>query len=290
MRHMRHDSYQQHDFPEVVMPECPVHMSLKGQKALVTGASSGIGKAIAIALGNAGADVVVNCGRNRTEADKVVAEIERSGRRAFAYQADVSHEAQVLAMFARMKEEFCVIDIVVNNAGVQKDGPFDEMTVEQWDQVININLRGQFLCSREAVRVFKRQGVRKEVSCAAGKIICISSVHEVIPWAGHVNYAASKGGVMLMMKSIAQEVAPYRIRVNSIAPGAIRTPINVEAWSTPEAYQDLMRLIPYKRIGEPEEIGRAAVWLASDDSDYMTGSTIFVDGGMTLYPGFETGG
>jgi glucose 1-dehydrogenase len=287
---MRHDSYQQHDFPEVVMPECPVHMSLKGQKALVTGASSGIGKAIAIALGNAGADVVVNCGRNRTEADKVVAEIERSGRRAFAYQADVSQEAQVLAMFARMKEEFGVIDIVVNNAGVQKDGPFDEMTVEQWDQVININLRGQFLCSREAVRVFKRQGVRKEVSCAAGKIICISSVHEVIPWAGHVNYAASKGGVMLMMKSIAQEVAPYRIRVNSIAPGAIRTPINVEAWSTPEAYQDLMRLIPYKRIGEPEEIGRAAVWLASDDSDYMTGSTIFVDGGMTLYPGFETGG
>jgi glucose 1-dehydrogenase len=287
---MRHDSYQQHDFPEVVMPECPVHMSLKGQKALVTGASSGIGKAIAIALGNAGADVVVNCGRNRTEADKVVAEIERSGRRAFAYQADVSQEAQVLAMFARMKEEFGVIDIVVNNAGVQKDGPFDEMTVEQWDQVININLRGQFLCSREAVRAFKRQGVRKEVSCAAGKIICISSVHEVIPWAGHVNYAASKGGVMLMMKSIAQEVAPYRIRVNSIAPGAIRTPINVEAWSTPEAYQDLMRLIPYKRIGEPEEIGRAAVWLASDDSDYMTGSTIFVDGGMTLYPGFETGG
>ena len=263
---------------------------LKGQKALVTGASSGIGKAIAITLGQAGADVVVNCGRNTAEADKVVAEIEQAGSQAFAFQADVSQEEQVLAMFSEMLKQFGSVDIVVNNAGVQKDAPIDQMTVDQWDQVININLRGQFLCSREAVRNFKRQGVRKEVSCAAGKIICISSVHEVIPWAGHVNYAASKGGVMLMMKSIAQEVAPLRIRVNSIAPGAIRTPINMQAWDTPEAYKDLMRLIPYKRIGEPNEIGRAAVWLASDDSDYMTGATIFIDGGMTLYPGFETGG
>jgi glucose 1-dehydrogenase len=164
------------------------------------------------------------------------------------------------------------------------------MTVEQWDRVMGVNLRGQFLCAREAVRQFKRNGVREEVSCAAGKIICISSVHEVIPWAGHVNYAASKGGVMLMMKSVAQEVARFRIRVNSIAPGAVRTPINADAWSMPEAYEQLMKLIPYKRIGEPEEIGRTAVWLASDESDYINGSTIFVDGGMTLYPGFETGG
>jgi glucose 1-dehydrogenase len=140
------------------------------------------------------------------------------------------------------------------------------------------------------VREFKRRGVRPEVSCAAGKIICMSSVHEVIPWAGHVNYAASKGGIMLMMKSIAQEVAPHRIRVNSIGPGAIRTPINKEAWSTPEAYNNLMRLVPYKRIGEPEDIGRVAAWLASDQADYITGTTIFVDGGMTLYPGFEAGG
>ncbi len=272
------------------MPQRLPSKVLKGQKALVTGASSGIGKAIAITLGQAGADVVVNCGRNTAEADKVVAEIEQAGSQALAFQADVSQEEQVLAMFSEMLKQFGSVDIVVNNAGVQKDAPIDQMTVDQWDQVININLRGQFLCSREAVRNFKRQGVRKEVSCAAGKIICISSVHEVIPWAGHVNYAASKGGVMLMMKSIAQEVAPLRIRVNSIAPGAIRTPINMQAWDTPEAYKDLMRLIPYKRIGEPNEIGRAAVWLASDDSDYMTGATIFIDGGMTLYPGFETGG
>jgi glucose 1-dehydrogenase len=287
---MNQDYYRQQNLPEAVTPQCSINKNLQGQKALVTGASSGIGKAIALALGEAGADVVVNCGKNRVEADKVVAEIERCGSHAFAFQADVSQEHQVLAMFAKMKAEFGAVDIVVNNAGVQKDAPFDQMTVEQWDQVLGINLRGQFLCSREAVRTFKRQGVRKEISCAAGKIICVSSVHEVIPWAGHVNYAASKGGVMLMMKSIAQEVAPYRIRVNSIAPGAIRTPINVQAWNTPEAYHELMKLIPYKRIGEPEEIGRVAVWLASDDSDYMTGATIFVDGGMTLYPGFETGG
>jgi glucose 1-dehydrogenase len=193
-------------------------------------------------------------------------------------------------MFERMKKEFGTIDILVNNAGLQKDAPFDQMTLAQWNKVISVNLTGQFLCSREAVREFKRRGVRKNVSCAAGKIICISSVHEVIPWAGHVNYAASKGGVMLMMKSIAQEVAPFRIRVNSIAPGAIRTPINMEAWSTPEAYRELMKLIPYKRIGEADEIGRAAVWLVSDDADYVHGITLFVDGGMTLYPGFETGG
>jgi glucose 1-dehydrogenase len=164
------------------------------------------------------------------------------------------------------------------------------MTLAQWNTVIGVNLTGQFLCAREAVREFKRRGVRPEVSCAAGKIICISSVHEVIPWAGHVNYAASKGGVMLMMKSIAQEVAPYRIRVNSVCPGAVRTPINTEAWSTPEAYEALMKLVPYKRIGEVEDIGRVAAWLASDEADYITGSSIFVDGGMTLYPGFETGG
>ena len=217
-------------------------------------------------------------------------EIEKSGSRAFAHQADVSQEDQVSAMFEKMKAELGTVDILINNAGLQQDAPFDEMTLDQWNLVINVNLTGQFLCAREAVREFKRRGVVPEVSCAAGKIICMSSVHEIIPWAGHVNYAASKGGVMLMMKSIAQEVAPYRIRVNSIAPGAIRTPINTDAWQTPEAYEALMTLVPYRRIGEPEDIGRAAVWLASDHADYVNGISLFVDGGMTLYPGFATGG
>ena len=276
--------------PQVVMPQCQTEKILQGQKALVTGANSGIGKAVAIALGHAGADVVVNYLRGADQAQDVVTTIEQCGSRALACRADVSQEDQVSAMFAKMKAEFGTIDILINNAGLQQDAPFDEMTMDQWNRVIDVNLTGQFLCAREAVREFKRRGVVPDVSCAAGKIICMSSVHEVIPWAGHVNYAASKGGVMLMMKSIAQEVAPFRIRVNSIAPGAIRTPINTDAWQTLEAYDALMTLVPYKRIGEPEDIGRAAVWLASDQADYINGISLFVDGGMTLYPGFATGG
>jgi glucose 1-dehydrogenase len=272
------------------MPICEERRILAGQKALVTGGSSGIGRAVALALGAAGADVVVNYLSGDDEAAAVVDAIKEKGSDAVAVQADVSKEDQVQAMFARMLDRFGTIDILVNNAGLQKDARFEEMTLKDWNTVIAVNLTGQFLCAREAVREFKRRGVRKEVSCAAGKIICMSSVHDVIPWAGHVNYAASKGGVLMMMKSIAQEVAPYRIRVNSISPGAIRTPINRPAWETPEAYSQLLTLIPYKRIGEPEDVARAAVWLVSDEADYITGTSLYVDGGMTLYPGFEAGG
>jgi glucose 1-dehydrogenase len=284
------DYYSEQGLPDPVEPACQIVRHLAGQKAIVTGANSGIGRGVAVALGHAGADVVVNYVSREEEAAKVVDEIRRCGSMAIAVRADVSNEAEVQAMFARAVETFGTLDILVNNAGLQKDAPFEDLTLAAWDLVMNVNLKGQFLCSREAVRQYKRQGVRKDVSCSAGKILCVSSVHDIIPWAGHVNYAASKGGVMMMMKSIAQEVAPYRIRVNSISPGAVRTPINVAAWDTRDAYNDLMKLIPYKRIGEPSEIGRAAVWLASDESDYITGATIYVDGGMTLYPGFETGG
>jgi glucose 1-dehydrogenase len=278
------------NFPESVLPSCEIRGVLPGQKALVTGASSGIGRAVAVALAKAGADVVVNYVRRSEAAEEVVAEIESNGRRGFAHRADVSKEDQVQEMFRTMITEFGTIDILVNNAGLQRDAALDQLSIDDWQSVLDVNLTGQFLCAREAVREFKRRGVVKEVSAAAGKIIAISSVHEVIPWAGHANYAASKGGVMMMTKSLALEVAPYRIRVNSIAPGAIKTPINEAAWSTPEALSDLLRLIPSKRIGLPEDIGHAAVWLASDESDYVHGVTLFVDGGMTLYPGFETGG
>ena len=276
--------------PRPVMPQCPPQHMLQGQKALVTGAGSGIGRAIAVALGQAGADVVVNFVADQDTAEDVAAEIRTFGVRALAIRADVADEGQVQAMFRQAIEALGTIDVLVNNAGLQQDAAFENLTLAQWNKVIGVNLTGQFLCAREAVREFKRRGVVPAVSCAAGKILCISSVHEVIPWAGHVNYAASKGGVMLMMKSLAQEVAPYRIRVNSIGPGAIRTPINMEAWGTAEAYHELLKLIPYKRIGEADEIGRASVWLASDYADYVHGISLFVDGGMTLYPGFETGG
>jgi glucose 1-dehydrogenase len=284
------DYYAEQGLPEAVVPICPIVKSLQGQKALVTGANSGIGRAIAVALGHAGADVVVNYVSREEEAYKTAEEVAHCGSKVLAIRADVSREDEVQAMFSQMKAEFGTIDILVNNAGLQKDAAFEDLSVAAWDLVMNVNLKGQFLCSREAVREFKRRGVRPDVSCSAGKILCVSSVHDVIPWAGHVNYAASKGGVSMLMKSIAQEVAPHRIRVNAISPGAVRTPINMDAWSTRDEYNSLMTLIPYKRIGEPHEIGRAAVWLASDDSDYITGTTLYVDGGMTLYPGFETGG
>ena len=280
----------QPEHPEVVMPSCGTPQLLKGQKAIVTGSSSGIGTAVAMGLAAAGAEVVVNYAGNEKSANEVVDQIKANGGNAIAIQADVSKEDDVERMFAKTIETFGTVDILVNNAGVQKDASIEEMTLEQWNRVIAINLTGQFLCSRAAIREFKKRGVVCDVSCSAGKIICMSSVHEIIPWAGHVNYAASKGGVMLMMKSIAQEVAPFRIRVNSICPGAIRTPINRDAWETKEAYDDLMTLIPYKRIGEPDDIGRVAAWLASDQADYVNGTSMVVDGGMCLYPGFATGG
>jgi glucose 1-dehydrogenase len=263
---------------------------LIGQKALVTGANSGIGQAVAIGLARAGADVIVNYVTNEPAAQEVVRTIEAEGVKGLAIEADVSQEAQVQAMFRQAIEAFGTIDILVPNAGLQRDSSLVEMTLAQWNTVIGINLTGQFLCIREAVKEFLRRGVRKEVSVAAGKIICMSSVHEVIPWAGHVNYASSKGGIHMMMKSLAQELAPHRIRVNAIGPGAIRTPINTKAWNTPEAYADLMKLVPYRRIGEPEDIAQVAVFLASDMADYISGVTLFVDGGMTCYPGFATGG
>ncbi len=272
------------------LPNAPYQQVLTGQPALVTGANSGIGRAVALGLARAGADVVVNYITHPEAAEEVVHEIEGIGRKGIAIKADVSREEDVERMFADAIAQFGTLHIVVSNAGLQRNSAFDEMTLEQWNTVIGVNLTGQFLCTRAAAREFKRRGVVQSVSQAAGKIICMSSVHQEIPWAGHANYAASKGGVMLLMKSIAQELAPHFIRVNSIAPGAIRTPINTAAWNTEAAYAALMTLVPYKRIGEPDDIAQAAVWLASDSADYVTGATLFVDGGMTLYPGFATGG
>jgi glucose 1-dehydrogenase len=263
---------------------------LTGQSALVTGANSGIGMAVAIALANDGANVVVNYVTHPEAADDVVKQIETNGGTAIAVQADVSNEDEVQAMFKQMFDKYGTIDILVNNAGIQKDSAFENMSLTDWQLVLNVNLTGQFLCTREAVREFLRRGIISERSCAAGKVICMSSVHEIIPWAGHVNYATSKGGIDMMMKSMAQELAPKKIRINSIGPGAIQTPINKIAWETPEALNKLLTLIPYGRIGQPEDIGKVVVWLASDEADYVNGTTIFVDGGMLLYPGFSTNG
>ncbi len=265
---------------------------LQNQIAIITGSSSGIGEACAKGLAEAGASVVVNypVAAAKQMADDVVNAITSAGNIAISYQCDVSKEDEVIKMFADTIIKFGTVDILINNAGLQRDAHFVDMTLEQWNYVLSINLTGQFLCAREAIREFLKRGVDESRSKAAGKIICMSSVHEVIPWAGHANYAASKGGIMLMMKTIAQEYAPKKIRINSIAPGAIQTPINKDAWDTAAHLQNLLKLIPQKRIGKPEDIANAAVWLCSDDSDYVNGTTLFVDGGMTLYPGFEDNG
>ena len=273
--------------PLLTQPERAV--SLAGQVALVTGASSGIGRAVALAFGRSGADVVVNFANDAAAADQVVAALLATGRRAMAVRADVSRERDVEQMFEQAVAEFGTLHIVVCNAGLQRDAPFEQMTIEQWNTVIGVNLTGQFLCARAAVREFKRRGIDRH-SVALGKIICMSSVHQRIPWAGHANYAASKGGVMLLMQTMAQELAAQRIRVNGIAPGAIRTPINAAAWQARDACDTLTSLIPYGRIGEPDDVAQAAVWLASDAADYVTGATLFVDGGMSLYPGFVGNG
>ncbi|MFN4365558.1 glucose 1-dehydrogenase [Chryseobacterium hispalense] len=269
-----------------------MEISLKNQVAIVTGASSGIGSGIAKSLASAGATVIVNHSSEHSadEAQKILKEITDAGGDGIAYQCDVSSEEQVVKMFQDVISQFGTIDILINNAGVQKDAKFTEMTLEQWNTVININLTGQFLCAREAIKEFLRRGIDTSRSVACGKIIHISSVHEVIPWAGHANYAASKGAIRMLMQTLAQEYGADKIRVNSICPGAIQTPINKDAWSTPEALNSLMKLVPYNRIGKPEDIGNLAVFLASDLADYISGASIFVDGAMTTFESFSTGG
>jgi len=263
---------------------------LEGQRAIVTGANSGIGEGVAKALAEAGAKVVVNYVAGPDKAEQVVGEIRRAGGEAVAVRADVSKEDQVESMFEQTVAAWGSVDIVVNNAGLQRDAPLHEMSLKDWQFVIDVNLTGQFLCARAAVREFLHRGVVPELSAAAGKIICMSSVHDVIPWAGHANYAASKGGVSMLMRTMAQELAMRKIRVNAVSPGAIKTPINTDAWATPEAERKLLKLIPYDRVGETRDIARAVVWLASDLSDYVNGTTLYVDGGMTLFPEFRGNG
>ena len=271
--------------------------TLKDQVAIVTGSSSGIGKACAIHLASLGARVVVNYSSNMDEGQKTLDEITANGGIGILVKADVSKEDEVKALFNKTITEFGRLDILVSNAGLQQDSSFLEMSLEKWQKVIDVNLTGNFLCCREAALQFVAQEKAKQDAgqpdhseLAVGKIILMSSVHDIIPWAGHVNYAASKGGIMMFMKSISQELAPHKIRVNSVSPGAIKTTINKEVWSDPEKYKGLLQLIPYRRIGTPQDVAKAVAWLASDDSDYVNGETLYIDGGMTLYPEFADNG
>lgn len=269
-----------------------MEISLQNQVAIVTGASSGIGTGIAKSLAASGATVVINYPFEGAleQASSVLKEITDAGGKGITYQCDVSKEDQVVAMFNDVVAQLGTVDILINNAGIQKDAKFTEMTLDQWNAVIGVNLTGQFLCAREAIKEFLRRGIDPSRSVACGKIIHISSVHEIIPWAGHANYASSKGAIRMLMQTLAQEYGADKIRVNSICPGAIQTPINKDAWSTPQALNSLLTLIPYNRIGQPQDIGNLAVFLASDLADYITGTSIFIDGAMTTFESFSTGG
>ncbi len=265
---------------------------LVGQSAIVTGSSSGIGAAVAYSLAVEGANVTINYHSDEAGGQAVVDAISkaRPGAKTLLIKADTSKEADVERLFAKTIEAFGTVDIAVANAGIQQDARTHDMTIEQWRAVIDVNLTGQFLVARAALREFLKRGMRPDVSAALGKIICMSSVHDVIPWAGHINYAASKGGLKLFMETLAQEYGPDHIRVNAISPGAIATPINEDVWSNKAHLEELLRLIPYARIGQPQDVGAVAAWLASDESDYVTGATLYVDGGMTQYPSFADNG
>lgn len=275
------------DLQKQLATEYP-HQPLKGQVALVTGANSGIGEGCVRHIAAAGGTPIINYVANPDAAQKIVDDITQAGGSAAMILADVSKEDQVLAMYDQIRKDHGRLDICVANAGLQRDALIGDMTTDMWDLVMNVNLRGQFLCAREAVKQFR--GQPKGASRAIGKIVCMSSVHQMIPWARHVNYASSKGAVMLFMQSLAQEVSGEGIRVNAIAPGAIATPINRPAWETPDAEAKLLKLIPYNRVGIPDDIGRACVWLSSDASDYVVGTTLFVDGAMCTFESFSTGG
>lgn len=263
--------------------------SLENKIALVTGAASGIGKAIAQRFAYEGSHVIVNYLNNEDAADEIVQKIKAEGGSAAKIMADISREDEVQNMFSYIKKQFGRLDILVNNAGRQKDRKFIDMTLADWNAVIGVDLTGHFLCAREASRLFMEQQ-EKDDNHSPGVMIFITSVHQNIPWAERANYCAAKAGASMLMKTIAQELAPHKIRANAVAPGAVKTAINIENFKDPEAREQIMRKIPYGRAGKVEDIASAAVWLASDEADYITGETIFVDGGMELFADFAHGG
>jgi glucose 1-dehydrogenase len=260
-----------------------MNIRLDGKRALVTGGNSGIGAAISQALSEAGARVAINYASHPDAAAKMVEKIKQTGGQAICFQADVSDPDAVADMFRQMDETWQGIDILVNNAGIDGDHAMGwEADLAAWRKVIEVNMFGSFYCAREALK--------RMIPQKSGVILSNTSVHEIIAWSGYSAYTASKAAVSMLTKTLAQEAAPYGIRVLAVAPGAIKTPINQSVWSDPQGRKDLMEKIPLQRIGEPDEVARMVVILVSDAASYVTGRTIFVDGGMTDYPSFAHGG
>lgn len=259
-----------------------MYADLKNKVAVVTGGSKGIGQAIAARFGQEHMSVVINYRSDKTGADEAVKMIEANGGQAIAVQADISEEAGATTLLNAALNNFGGLDVWVNNAGMENRVATNEMPLADWQRVLNINLTGVFLGSRAALDYFVKNDKQ-------GNIINMSSVHEQIPWPGFAHYAASKGGVKLFNETIAMEYANCGVRVNAIGPGAINTPINAEKFADKTQLNDTLEMVPMKRIGDPEDVAAAAAWLASDQSSYVTGVTLFVDGGMTLYPSFQNG-
>ncbi|MTT32715.1 glucose 1-dehydrogenase [Terrilactibacillus sp. BCM23-1] len=259
-----------------------MYKDLEGKVAVVTGASKGIGRAIATRYGQEKMKVVVTYRSGEEEAHQIVDEIKQAGGEAIPFRADVSKEEDVIALIKAAVDTFGTIDVMVNNAGMEIPSPSHEMSLDNWNKVINVNLTGVFLGCREALKYMVEHDIK-------GTIINMSSVHQQIPWPLFVHYASSKGGVKLLTQTLAMEYAPKGIRVNAIGPGAIDTPINAEKFKDPKVKADVESMIPMGKIGEPEEISNVAAWLASKEASYVTGITLFADGGMTLYPSFQAG-
>ncbi|QTL50339.1 MULTISPECIES: glucose 1-dehydrogenase [Priestia] len=259
-----------------------MYKDLEGKVVVITGSSTGLGKSMAVRFATEKAKVVVNYRSKEDEANSVLEEIKKVGGEAIAVKGDVTVESDVINLVQSAIKEFGKLDIMINNAGLENPVSSHEMSLSDWNKVIDTNLTGAFLGSREAIKYFVENDVK-------GTVINMSSVHEKIPWPLFVHYAASKGGMKLMTETLALEYAPKGIRVNNIGPGAINTPINAEKFADPEQRADVESMIPMGYIGEPEEIAAVAAWLASSEASYVTGITLFADGGMTQYPSFQAG-
>jgi glucose 1-dehydrogenase len=248
-------------------------MQLEQKVAVITGSDSGIGRAIAIEFAREGASVVINYAHAQDKAEEVHQTITSNGGKAIVIQADISQYQQATHLIQQAVEQFGKLDILVNNAGMEIHSPFLDVTEEQYDRVLSIDLKGPFFCAQLAAR----EMVKRKI---AGRIINISSVHEDLPMPQNVPYCCAKGGLRMLMRTICLELAPYGITVNNIGPGAVDTPIDADVKADPKKWQALLDEIPLHRVGQPEEIAKLAVYLASDASSYVTGSTFFIDGGL----------
>lgn len=259
-----------------------MYSDLEGKVIVITGASTGLGKAMALRFGEEKAKVIVNFRSDENEANAVVEGVKKAGGDAIAVKGDVTVEEDVINLVQTAVNKFGTLDVMINNAGIENPVASHEMPLSDWNRVINTNLTGAFLGSREAIKYFVENDIK-------GSVINMSSVHEMIPWPLFVHYAASKGGIKLMTQTLALEYAPKGIRINNIGPGAINTPINAEKFADPVKRADVESMVPMGYIGKPEEIAAVAAWLASSQASYVTGITLFADGGMTLYPEFQAG-